>query len=116
MQLFTDTTTSAIEWALAAQTERQRVISHNVANVNTPGFRAQRLDFEQSLGRALRRENVGRAEWTTTNAGGRVGLNGNDVNLEDETQALMKSSLHYDALVQAMNFKLGALRTAIGRR
>jgi flagellar basal-body rod protein FlgB len=116
MQLFTDTTTGAIEWALRAQMERQRVVAHNVANVNTPGFKAQKLHFEESLGGALRQGDLGRAEWSTSGTGQRANLNGNNVSLEDQTEALLKSSLHYDALVQALNFKLGALRTAIGRR
>lgn len=116
MQLFTDTTTGAIEWALAAQTERQRVSAHNVANVNTPGFRAQRLEFEADLSRALRRGDLRRADWSLSPTNDGANLNGNNVNIEAETETLLKSSLHYDALVEALNFKLGSLRTAIGRR
>ena len=47
--IFTDTTTAAVEWALSAETARQRVTANNIANVNTPGFKSSRLDFENSL-------------------------------------------------------------------
>lgn len=115
MQVFTDTATSAIEWALRAQTERQRVSAHNIANVNTPGFRSERLDFEENLAEALAGDRLERARWTIRGAGTPVGLNGNDVSLEEETEILMESGIHYDALVQALNFKLGYIRSAIGR-
>jgi flagellar basal-body rod protein FlgB len=113
--IFTDTTVSAVQFALTAEAERQRVTSHNVANVNTPGFRSQRLEFENSLAQALSTADLGQAGASRTGAGTPIGLNGNDVSLEAETQILMKSGLHYDALVQAMNFKFGTMRNAIGR-
>jgi flagellar basal-body rod protein FlgB len=113
--LFVDRTTQAVEWALKAQSERQRVVAHNIANVNTPGFRAGQLDFEGSLAEALSRRNggVARAQHSATNDP--VGLNGNNVSLEKELEALDKSNLHYDALTSALTAKFNQLRTAIGR-
>jgi flagellar basal-body rod protein FlgB len=40
--------------ALGAFAERGRVHARNVANAETPGYRAQELRFEESLNRALR--------------------------------------------------------------
>jgi flagellar basal-body rod protein FlgB len=113
--LFVDRTTQTVEWALKAQSERQRVVAHNIANVNTPGFRAGQLDFEGSLAEALSRRNggVARAQHSATNDP--AGLNGNNVSLEKELEALDKSNLHYDALTNALNAKFNRLRTAIGR-
>lgn len=112
--IFNDTTFKTVEWSLSAESERQRVSAHNISNINTPGFRSQRLEFEESLGRALRSPGS-TAIATTSAANTPVNLNDNDVSLEDETQIIAKSSLHYDALVQALNNKISALRTAIGR-
>jgi len=113
--LFTDRTTQTVEWALKAQAERQRVVAHNIANVNTPGFRATKLEFEQSLATALGRTNGGtaRAERSATNDP--VSLNGNNVSLEKELEALDKSNIHYEALTSALTSKFSQLRTAIGR-
>ncbi|MGD9755216.1 MAG: flagellar basal body rod protein FlgB, partial [Acidimicrobiia bacterium] len=53
MQIFTDRTQAALEVALLGEGQRQRVTSYNIANVNTPGFVPQKVEFEGSLARAL---------------------------------------------------------------
>lgn len=113
--LFVDKSTQAIEWALSAVSERQRVTSNNIANANTPGFRSSRVDFESSLSRALKNGDPSSARVSETAANTPVNLNGNDVTLEEELQNLTKASIHYDALVQALSMKFGLVRTAIGR-
>lgn len=117
IELFTDRTTAAIEIALNGVAERQRVSSHNIANVNTPNFRSSRVRFEDELGRALR--NGGDLQGVVAEhvrANTPINSRNNDVALERETQDLITAGLHYQALVEALNFKLGALRTAIGQR
>jgi flagellar basal-body rod protein FlgB len=110
-----DTTMRTIEWALSAQSERQRVSAHNIANVNTPGFRSRRVDFESSLADALRNGGTGVAARSSRAAGTPTNLNGNDVLLEEETVLLKRSSLHYEALSTAMSMKFSSLRASIGR-
>ena len=111
--LFTDTTTWALERALDAVAERQRVSSHNIANAATPGFRAKRVDFEAQLAAALR-SGSDHAPIVVRRANTPVGLNDNDVALEEESAILMRTELLYEALVAAENYKLNLLRTAIG--
>ena len=53
--LIGDTTMSALHQALSGLSLRQRTIADNVANIETPGFMAGKVDFETSLKRALRR-------------------------------------------------------------
>jgi len=48
-----DVSTRALQAALKGLDERQRVIADNVANVETPGFRAGVVNFEDSLRTAL---------------------------------------------------------------
>ena len=108
---------AAIEIALGGVAERQRVSSHNIANVNTPNFRSSRVEFEDQLGQALRSGgSLDRVVANKVRANTPVDSRGNDVAMELETQDLIESGLHYQALVDALNFKLGALRTAIGQR
>lgn len=111
--LFTDTTTRALEHALDAVSERQRVISNNIANTATPGFRSKRVDFEASLAQALR-SNTDNARITYRKANTPVGINGNDVSLEEESALLMRTELLYEALIAAENYKLGIFRSAMG--
>jgi flagellar basal-body rod protein FlgB len=110
-----DTTMSTIEWALTAESERQRVAANNVANVNTPGFRSSRLEFESSLESAMRTSGGGTARMSTTAANTPRNINDNDVALEQETTILNKSNLHYEALASALTMKFTALRSALGR-
>lgn len=109
--LFTDTTTWALEHALTAVAERQRAIAHNIANAATPNFRASRIDFEASLDKAL---SGGRtdARIETRAANGAPGINGNDVSLEEESSMLLRTEILYEALIAAENYKLGLIRTA----
>ena len=48
-----DSTGSVIYAALNGLAARQRVIANNVANVETPGFIAGRVSFEDSLREAI---------------------------------------------------------------
>lgn len=113
-QLFNDTTTKALEFALLGLNERQRSTAHNIANVNTPGFRSGRVAFEQELAEALDSgTSVGRLEIKQVRANTPLNTRGNDVALELESQQLIESGVQYEAVVNALNFKLGVLRTAI---
>ena len=114
MELFTDLATSAIERALDGVATRQRVSAHNIANVATPGFRASRVAFEDDLAAAIGRGAPSTADPSVLAANTPARADGNNVVLEDETQIMVTSGLHYEALVQALNYKLSVLRTAVG--
>jgi flagellar basal-body rod protein FlgB len=116
MALFTDRVTGAVEAGLDAVALRQRVIADNIANAETPGFRARRVTFEQSLAAALEAGTPEAATAAIVDAGTEPNGVGNTVQLEQEVAGLVKSGLQYDALVAALNYKLGLLRTAIEGR
>ena len=48
-----DTTTQGLASAMTLHQRRQEVLAANVANVDTPGFRAHDLDFKKALGEAF---------------------------------------------------------------
>ncbi len=48
-----DKTIDALATALNFRQMRQELISSNIANSETPGYRSKRLDFEDALARAL---------------------------------------------------------------
>ena len=113
--LFDDTTMKAIQFALVGVNHRQQTTAHNIANVNTPGFHSSRIRFEDQLQAALRtNRSLDDLEPERVAANTPVNTRGNEVALEEETQDLITAGLHYEALVNAMNYKLGVLRTAIG--
>ena len=113
--LFDDATSIALRRALDGTALRQRVTADNIANVMTPGFAARRVAFEGALSEALRdgRPSAAQASISTSNDPAR--LDGNNVVLENETTALMRSGMQYQALAQAMTFKHTLMKTALMR-
>ena len=113
MTLFTDNVTAAIERGLAGVTERQRVTANNLANAETPGFTAGQVDFESNLADALTKGDPGSATIELSATTDAPGINGNNVNVAGESTSLIRSGLQYDALVSALNYKLGLLQIAV---
>lgn len=110
-----DSTASVIHAALGGLAARQRVIANNVANVETPGYIAGRVSFEDSLRAAVADGDAGATSVSTIRSANPVNLNGNNVSLDTEVVALTETDLHYQLMIQALNQKFGLLRTAIGR-
>ena len=54
MELF-DTTQIGLERALSGSALRQQAIAQNIANVNTPGYRRQDVDFAVGAARGVGR-------------------------------------------------------------
>lgn len=127
-----DKTLKALTTALNFREMRQELISTNVANANTPGFKAKKLDFEEALARALdvdgnmqmgvtdeRHHNVGNGGFNNLepeiydNPNGVVSENGNTVDVEAEMAKMAENKLMYDALVQLINKKMGIMKYAI---
>ena len=108
-----DITTTGVTAALDGLAARQDVRAHNVANAETPGFRAQHVQFEDALRDAFRRGAPQRVEPTTVASPTIVNANGNSVDLETELVGNMKDGLQSSAMIEAFNFKTGNLRMAI---
>ena len=109
-----DITASAIHSALSGLAARQRAIADNVANVETPGFVAGRIDFEDSLQAALAAGDPSRATVSTRRSSEPADINGNNVKLDDEVVELSETGLRYQLMVEALNTKFRLLRTSIG--
>jgi flagellar basal-body rod protein FlgB len=111
-----DTTMGAVEYALRGLAQRADVRANNLANVNTPGFRAARVDFESALAGALAAGAPERAAPAVLPAANLPNPNGNTVNLEGDLVGMMKDNLLREAMVNAFNHKAQLLRSAIGNR
>ncbi len=112
--MITDATMTALHAALSGLQQRQRVTADNIANIQTPGFLAGRVDFESSL-----RSAIGNGE-TPTVSGGTVArsleptnTNGNNVNLDSETIIATETGLRYQLALTALDGKYNGLRTAL---
>ncbi len=94
-----------LESMLDLTARRQQALASNIANMDTPGYKAQDVTFQQELNGA-----------TTTKVielGGTMKENGNNVELEKNMTELTKNGLQYLTLVQYMNQKIKTLRSSI---
>ena len=115
----------ALQIALRGLSLRQRVIANNVANVDTPGFKASEVHFETQLRRALasRQQSpaAALAEVSPTVeqlTGTTIRADGNNVDIERELLLLTETSLRYGAVARTLSGRLALLQTILtdGRR
>jgi flagellar basal-body rod protein FlgB len=112
--------------AMSGLAARQRTIANNVANVDTPGFKASEVRFEDVLKTAMSRgKSAGPVDQTGLDAAvsrttltdattGRV--DGNNVDIDLQMELLGEANLNYSALTQVMSTRIGILRNVISGR
>ena len=112
--MITDVTMSALHAALDGLAQRQRVTADNIANVNTPGFLAGRVDFESSLQGALSGgKDPSSARALVARSLEPTNTNGNNVNLDAETVIATETGLRYQLALNALDGKYNGLRSAL---
>jgi flagellar basal-body rod protein FlgB len=121
---------SILEKALSSSALRQQVISNNIANVNTPGFKKSTVSFEDKLQGAINQIQLPltRTHQNHLDAGRFDGsmkpsvvvdnttsmrVDGNNVDVDKEMASLAKNSIYYSAVAQQMNKYYGILKSAI---
>jgi len=109
-----DVALTALHSALSGLSARQRAISDDIANVNTPYFKARSVSFESQLKAALANGDDPASvtpETVVSQAPG--GLTGNNVNLADETVASVNTQLAYELALRATGDRYSLYRTAV---
>ncbi len=110
---------------------RHNLTSANIANAETPGYKAKKIDFEQQLSRALDLEEFPRMDSTSPghfpiargaiervtpdvydNPDVNLTNDKNSVDLEREMATLAENSILYKATVELIKKKLGAMKYA----
>ncbi len=116
--------------ALKVQTQRLDVLANNLANVDTPGYKARDIDFRTALA-AAGTPQAGVSLATTdskdipvnaTDEGGAAlkyrvplapSLDGNTVDSQQEQAAFAENTVHYQATLTFLTMRLHNLMTAI---
>lgn len=111
--------------------ERQNVVVGNITNVNTPQYKARRLEFEDKLQQALAQDTAGQVTRTqsghmpsTFNVDSFTGdgvkefkpryVYGEDsVDLEKEMATMAKNAMLYNALAEVINKNFTGIQKAI---
>lgn len=112
--MFDDISTSALRVAVTGLSARQTAIANNIANVETPGFRARKVKFEEALSGAITRgQSPLGVTPSTSESLEPTRLNGNNVNLDEETLSHIDTTMRYQLTLRAIDSKYGLLRDAI---
>lgn len=125
-----DSITSAVlQRALDGTWQRQRAISNNIANHETPGYKAIKVNFEDSLDREIRKlensiptkekideslEAVKKANidvYSDPSTSNRV--DGNNVDMDLENIEMARTQIQYQYLTRSMTDMFSRLRYAI---
>lgn len=126
-----DKTTNALATSLSMRQLRHNVTSSNIANAETPGYHAKKMDFEGALQRALDLDGVNSLTTSSPehfavggvsvsktrpdiyeDPEGAVNNDGNTVDVEKEMSALSENAIMYKAALQLINKKMAALKYA----
>lgn len=110
-----DLTRSTLAAALRGLDAQREAHQHNVSNVETPGFRAKRVDFEDSLRRALDTRQPHRAAVSSRQTLDPTRLDGNNVRLDRELTGLAENGLRQHLVTEALNAQYRLVRAAMER-
>lgn len=121
---------NVLDRALDASNLRETVLTNNLANVNTPGYKRREVDFESLL-----KQELGRTKWRSLDekiddihlnhldAGVHYDmaaysydyrLDGNNVDVDVEEVELASEQLRYQLLADSVTQEFSRLKTAIG--
>jgi flagellar basal-body rod protein FlgB len=114
-------TVNMVSLALDAASMRHLAISHNIANVNTPGFAPARVSFEQQMGAARSALDQG----DQVDPGMLAGVRPFVTRLAPATEAdrsalldlevadLAQNTVHYQALLKALSKHMSIMSAAV---
>jgi flagellar basal-body rod protein FlgB len=119
---------NVLDKAADASWKRNEIISNNIANVNTPGYKRKDVQFESYLTSELLGDNsldkrVESADLDTLDAtiytdhsNLSYRLDGNNVDIDTEAANLAENQIRYYALLDSMSQEFSRLRTVLQTR
>jgi flagellar basal-body rod protein FlgB len=117
MELF-DVTQKALEVALHGTEKRQGVITNNLANINTPGFKRSDVEFGSQLAAALQFTGTSAAVSAVqpvvkTDNASSMRVDGNNVDVDREAAYLAQNQLQFSALMAVTTKNLQTMSSII---
>lgn len=117
MQPLFDETASLLGEMIGAASLRHQVLSRNIANIDTPGYRPMEVSFSEELRLASAAgelpATVVKAAVVADPAAGAGRYDGNTVDLDRQMAKMAENALWHNVLIQILNSRMNLLRTAI---
>ncbi|MCU9612110.1 flagellar basal body rod protein FlgB [Caldibacillus lycopersici] len=125
MALFSNTI-SLLERSLDYSSLKQQVISQNIANADTPNYKAKDVNFKSVLNSEMEKTlptymtnskhipfQTSSESFTITKKNVQYNNNGNSVDIDQEMSDLADNQIYYNALIERLNGKFQTLQTVI---
>lgn len=115
--------------AMVLRAKRAEILASNIANADTPGYKAKGMDFQQALANASKKLDMGMSRTNEKHFDVRMELNdglgyrhpnqpdtgdGNTVDMQVERNLYLQNSLEYQASVNFLNGSIKAMKKALG--
>ena len=116
------------QYTIGARAQRAEVLSNNIANADTPGYKAQDLDFSAALRQAQSGQSFGLARTNELHMRSDVNMSGalkyrtpnqadtgdgNTVDIQQERSNFLENGLQYQASLEFLNSRISGLLKAI---
>jgi len=129
--LYSDTVPKVMKKSLDLMSTRQSLISSNIGNLDTPGFKASDIDFQGELREALgakgqlnlrstnekhfgpKNSNISSLTADPFEEEDAAKSNGNNVNVDKEMAKLAENQIVYNATIQLMMKRGSTVRAAV---
>jgi flagellar basal-body rod protein FlgB len=118
--------------ALNLRSYRQELLASNIANADTPNYKARDIDFKSALSNSLAGKSAGDLHLTTTSASHLVSagsnassanvlyrgeyqgaVDGNTVNMDIERSAFAENAVHVEALLTFVREQIKGMNLAL---
>ncbi len=123
MAILNNTGYRLIEQGLDATWMQQKIISQNIANADTPGYKAKTVSFkavieeknEKMKSHIEQQNQINLKTIVTEEDGTNQIFDGNNIDAEKEMVSFADAQIRYDTLIQKMNSEFSMIRTALSR-
>ncbi|MBY8912199.1 flagellar basal body rod protein FlgB [Bacillus sp. YC2] len=125
MDLFSGTIQN-LDKALGRANIKQKVITDNIANIDTPNYKAKKVSFQNLLNQETTNLEAVKTDYRHvdfTDSGTDYSIvssgdtsyqqNGNNVDIDKEMTSLAENQINYQALVERMSGKFNSLKTVL---
>lgn len=134
MNIFQNTSINALQYGLNVSSAKNNIIAENIANVDTPGFKAKKIDFDDAMsdyfyggknmplkvtdGQHIQAEDSSLDIFSHARFQNNPSLrnDGNDVNLDFEMSQMSENSIDYTMFSQITSMEFMKLKSAIAGR
>ena len=101
----------SLEKYLDVLAARQKLVTANIANVDTPGYKTKDVDFQSEFNALLSGSSTAPEPQEVQNL--KVNNDGNNVDLDRETRMLSENSIRFSAVSNILKGQIRIMKSAI---